>query len=331
MSTATTVSVALCTFNSSRYLREQLRSIADQSRLPDELVVADDGSTDETLDIIEEFASVVGFPVRVLEPGGHLGVARNFERAILATTGQIIVLSDHDDAWLPDRIEVSVAALSAGVLAVHGDADIIDDAGTQTGDQLMDLLMPTPDERRAMGSGALFPALLKRNLATGATMALRRELFDACRPFPAAWVHDEWLAISAAVADGLRFVDRPLIRYRLHGGNVIGASKPTFGHNIRQVLKRDSTRNAELAERATQLVARWDALASLAKNKVTSDVLRSREADVRGKASFEAARAQMGSRPTRLPRVARLAVGGKYRKFASQGWLDIVRDLLQPR
>ena len=107
------LSVSMCTYNGARFLREQLESIASQIRLPDELVVCDDGSTDATLAILTEYAKAVRFPVRIQCNTSRLGPAKNFEQAISLCKGEIIVLSDQDDiacisVFLVKNVAISV-------------------------------------------------------------------------------------------------------------------------------------------------------------------------------------------------------------------------------
>ncbi len=123
------ISVALCTYNGDSFLRQQLESIQQQTRLPDELVVCDDRSTDQTIVIVREFAATVSFPVVIVQNPETLGSARNFEQAIRLCTGDLIALSDQDDIWYPNRLQRSeqefIAHPRAGL--VFSDADIIDD------------------------------------------------------------------------------------------------------------------------------------------------------------------------------------------------------------
>ena len=99
------LSVALASYNGERYIAEQLDSIARQTRLPDELIISDDASTDSTPAIVHEFAQRVPFPVRFLQHE-RLGSTGNFELAIAACQGDIIFLCDQDDVWYPNKIEV---------------------------------------------------------------------------------------------------------------------------------------------------------------------------------------------------------------------------------
>lgn len=98
------ISVAVCTYNGSRFLPEQLTSIAAQTRLPDEMVVCDDGATDATAEIIEKFARTAPFLVRFIRNSQNLGSTKNFENAIGLCTGDLIALSDQDDIWMREKL-----------------------------------------------------------------------------------------------------------------------------------------------------------------------------------------------------------------------------------
>src|SRR5713101_1115880 len=134
------VSVAMCAYNSSRYCEEQLESIASQSRLPDEVVICDDGSVDDTPSILERFRKEAPFDVRVYKNETNLGVAKNFEKAITLCSGDIIALADCDDIWRRDKLE-----WICGVLKDHpeagyafSDGELIGPDGTALGARMWD-------------------------------------------------------------------------------------------------------------------------------------------------------------------------------------------------
>jgi glycosyltransferase involved in cell wall biosynthesis len=102
----TSISVAMATYNGAGFIREQLDSIASQILLPSELVVTDDGSTDETIAVIEAFASKAPFPIRVHRNAERLGYKANFMRCAGLCSGDLIAFSDQDDIWLPQKLEV---------------------------------------------------------------------------------------------------------------------------------------------------------------------------------------------------------------------------------
>lgn len=216
------ISVAMATYNGAAYVAEQLVTIVGQRRPPDELVVSDDGSDDGTVDIVRAALDDASFAVRVLANDTRLGVAKNFERAVAATTGDVVVLSDQDDAWEPHKLDVVESTLAAGAGAMFSDAIIVDEASRPTGTTLWDALRLTRRERAAFGSGRAFDVLLKWNYVTGATLAFDARLKPLLLPFPDVGLHDAWIATLVAAADALVPVPEPLIRYRVHRANQAG-------------------------------------------------------------------------------------------------------------
>lgn len=319
------VSVALCTYNGGEFLAEQLESVARQTVLPGEIVISDDGSTDGTSAIVERFAEASPIPVRFLRNPTALGVTRNFESAIRATVGELVVLSDQDDVWRPDRVERALAAFDARpeLQLVCSDARLVGADGTPLGTTLFASLSIGPSERDRIRAGDAFGVLLRRNLVTGATAMFRRAVFDAAAPFPAPWVHDEWLAIVAAARGPIEFLDEPLVDYRQHGANQIGIVEPTLAYKISRLMQPGRQRNRDIADRVAGLASWLDDAREPAPRADPSAVV--------AKAAFERFRADLApARWRRILPVMLRAPRGEYQRYASQGALDIVRDLLQP-
>jgi glycosyltransferase involved in cell wall biosynthesis len=299
-----------------------VRSILGGTRVPDEIVLSDDASSDGTLPLARALLAAAAVPHRILANEAPLGVTANFEQAVRATDGDVIVLSDQDDVWHPERLARVEAELAAAphVLLRHSDARLIDDAGARIPGSLFGRLRVRAAERAAIAEGRAFEVYLRRNLATGATTAFRRELLADALPFPAEWVHDEWLAVLAAARGSVRLVDDPEIDYRLHGRNQIGAAEPTLRYRISRVLGDSASRAAGLARRSQQLAAR-----------LVERGLPESAARARAKADFETRRADLPRR--RLARIPGILAGlarGDYRRFASQRRLDALRDLARP-
>ena len=321
-----TVSVALCTYNGAPYVRQQLVSILAQTVPPAEVIVSDDGSTDRTVELVRavwERQRPPGTTLRLLVNETPLGVVRNFEQAMGACAGEVIALSDQDDMWRPDKLELMLAQFGArpdlGVLFT--DARLVDDDGQPFGSLFAALEISSAD-LAAFGSGAAFGTLLRRNLATGATMLLRRSLLDAARPFPAIWVHDEWLAILAAATSTIDWLPERLIDYRQHSRNQIGAAKPTLRRKISKVLEPRADRYELLAARADVLVERLDELGA---DPAVIELARRKAAHERFRAALPA------SRPRRVRAVLAADRAGDYAAFSSRGRADVLRDLLQPQ
>jgi glycosyltransferase involved in cell wall biosynthesis len=234
MSTAGRLSVAMCTYEGARFLPDQLESLASQTRLPDELVVCDDRSTDGTVDLLRGFAGRAPFPVRVLVNEERLGSTRNFSRAMGLCRGDLVFPADQDDVWDPTKLERLGAFLAAApdVGAAFSDAELVGEDLRPRGGRLWSAIGFGPGERRALRAGRWADVLLKHNVVTGATMAFRRPLLALALPVPAGWFHDEWIALVAAAVSRLDFVARPLIRYRQHARNQVGARAVGLGEQL---------------------------------------------------------------------------------------------------
>ncbi len=314
------ISVAMCTFNGAAYLPAQLESIAAQTRMPDELVICDDGSTDGTRKILSAFRDAAPFPVTIHLNETSLGVSANFERCIARCLGDIIALADQDDIWLPQKLAVVEAAFAARptVALVFSDADVIDAAGQSLGFRLWDAMDFAPHSRAMMRHNRAFEALLHHNVVTGATMAFRRDDFDLLLPIPSGCMHDAWIALLLSAVAEVTPIEQPLIRYRKHAAQQIGP----LDFSLRGRLTRSrATGEQEYAAESRRYAAAAERLGGLGESKAGL-VCRLRQ-----KVEHLQIRGGMpSSRLRRLPSVARELLSRRYHAF-SHGWKSAAKDL----
>ena len=222
-----TISVAMCTFNGSRFVAEQLTSIAAQTRLPDELMICDDCSGDETPQVVEAFAGAAPFPVHLQVNEQNLGLTKNFERAISLCNGDLIALSDQDDVWLPEKLArmESVFGSSPNLGLVFSDAELVDENRSLLGKRLWELLDLSREERKRLREGNAIGDLLLGSIVTGATLCFRSSLREIALPFPdnLPMIHDGWLALIASCVSQVLPLEEPLVLYRQHQGQQVGA------------------------------------------------------------------------------------------------------------
>jgi len=318
-------SIAMCTYNGARHLREQLDSIAAQTRPPDELVICDDGSTDATRAIIRDFAASAAFPLYFLINEQNLGSTKNFERAIGFCVGDYIALSDQDDVWLPGKLAQLEAEFdrAPNIGLIFTDAEVVDEDTRPAGYTLWEKLPLGPDERRRLRAGKGIDELLEGSTVTGATMAFRARFKELVLPIPndLAIIHDAWITILvAAVSEVLPFAV-PLIRYRQHGGQQVGAKeRMTDEGGVRKALRRTNSYQ-EMIEIGTQAHHR------LAEHR---DVYKSGDALSGLEARLEHLRTRANLPDGRLSRV-RCVIGEllsrRYHLY-SNGFRSAVKDLL---
>jgi glycosyltransferase involved in cell wall biosynthesis len=325
------VSVALCTFNGARFIEAQLASILNQTRLPMQIVVSDDGSSDDTLEIIYRIVPdwqrenpQHALALLVLENAEPLGVTANFAQALSACTGDLIALSDQDDIWPTGRLErlEGEFARRPELLLLHTDARLVDENGTPTGQTLLATLGVSATDRAAVHDGRAIDPLLRRNIVTGATTMLRRALVARATPFPAVWVHDEWLAIVSAATGRIDVLDESLLDYRQHGGNQIGASSLDAAGRFKRLSLSRAARNQRLLTRAEVLNDRAKHLVPAPSAEILEKIA--------AKTEHERMRSSLhGSRVRRVGPVLRAWRRGDYSRFGL-GAQDVLRDLVQP-
>jgi glycosyltransferase involved in cell wall biosynthesis len=217
------VSVAMATFNGARFIREQLDSLAAQTCLPSELIISDDGSTDQTLQLAKEFAAKAPFPVIVDQNEARLGYRANFLRATTLCNSELIAFCDQDDVWSPRKIELCVPFFdNPEVLLVYHNAVATTADGRPIGS--LDYMAAPKVINLPMSTGP-WP------FGYGFTQIFRRSL-----PFlPELWAtsvdhhcihermaHDQWFFFLSSVLGNIAYVNDTLAFYRQHGSNEKG-------------------------------------------------------------------------------------------------------------
>jgi glycosyltransferase involved in cell wall biosynthesis len=315
-------SVAMCTYNGSRYLRDQLESIALQTHLPDELIICDDGSTDETIPLVSEFSRRMEFPVRLFRNREKLGPAKNFEKAISHCGEDIIILSDQDDVWKPKKIERLVKSFEEypDAAYVFSDAEIIDERGKPVGESLWAIVGLKTTH---FTGTAQLEVLLRANVITGAGMAFRAALREIVVPISPGWMHDYWIGLlGSALSYGVP-ISEPLFMYRHHTAQVCGGRKETFMRMYKSSMASNEKEAWEKLKRFQKLIERLASagrLASLVPGRVK--LLRQKELHL-----LQRARARSSGSLARVTIVLREALSGRYRRF-SESHYSLVKDLV---
>jgi glycosyltransferase involved in cell wall biosynthesis len=248
VSTGSKISIAMAVYNGERFIREQLESFVRQTRLPDELVVSDDASTDRSVEIVSEFVKRAPFPVRLLANERNVGCSKNFEHAIEACTGDLIFISDWDDVWHPEKLlsmeRVFRASPTVGVAIC--DWQVVDEN-----------LRPVDGEARFLKTISRNPWCSATALANGSAFnhwlppagccsAFRAKFKPLILPFPDGpefrrGYYDYFLlwTIICSGSAGLALVPGKLVQYRRHGLAMNVASQAQ-AEKIRPSLRSDS-------------------------------------------------------------------------------------------
>lgn len=316
------LSVAMAVYNGAAFLGEQLRSVREQELRPTEVVICDDASSDGSVAMAQEFASRAPFEVRVEACETNRGVVGNFERAIAACRGEVIVLADQDDRWAPWKLRriAEVFERRAEVGFVFSDADAIDAEGQPLGYRLWQAVRLSAKDRRLIRSGHAIEVLLRRTVVTGATMAFRSRYRDLVLPMPAFCQHDAWIALLLSAVAPCVAMEEPLIGYRQHAGQQLG-------EKLRGLAAQYRIAKSETAEKFRLIARRHEAarerLAACGGPNMDPAVMDA----LAGKVEHFLCKARMReSSAWRLPAIMRELIRGHYVRY-SLGWKSLAQDL----
>lgn len=210
------ISVCMATYNGADFIKSQLSSIIIQLSEEDEVIISDDGSTDNTLQVIEDFNDP---RIRIIKnPRNWLPidlpiigrVKRNFEAALSQAKGEYIFLADQDDEWLPGRVETCLSYLKKNKLVVC-DCIITSDNGEQIFPSYYKIIKPNSNVIRTIYKSSYH----------GCCMAFDSSMKPFILPFPDANIgHDTWIGLICSIKGNVYFTDKPLVNYRRHSKTV---------------------------------------------------------------------------------------------------------------
>jgi glycosyltransferase involved in cell wall biosynthesis len=216
------ISIAMATYNGGKHLLEQLESIAAQSRTPDEMVVCDDQSTDDTLDVLNAFRDRAPFPITVYNNEQRLRYARNFSKAMGLCTGDLIFPCDQDDVWLATKIQKHEAIYREqdDVGLVVNDGWMVDSELKPMGKTWFQAVGVSSGDIEQLETDRAFRVLMRDSRFCGCMMSFRSRYRDRIPPIPDLIGHDDWLALTLSLLSRLRVIPEPLNDYRQHSNQV---------------------------------------------------------------------------------------------------------------
>jgi len=217
------VSIILSTYNGEQYIKTQLESLINQTYKNIEIIITDDASLDTTLEILKTYANKYA-NIFLLQHSNNVGYIKNFERGIKKAKGNFIALSDQDDWWYPEKIEELMNAIKNYDL-VYCDSFFVD-KNLQPMNTRFSKIKNMISEKKTI-------SLIIDNSVSGHAMLFKKSLFNSAYPFPETLPHDWWLAFVATTGNGIKYIDKALVKYRHHDSNLIASSSKKV-KNIRK-------------------------------------------------------------------------------------------------
>lgn len=217
------VIVLLSAYNGARYIARQIESIRAQSFRDWRLLIRDDSSADDTVEIVRRFCATDPRISLLEDSTSNIGPWASFGRLLSQAYddgAEYSLLSDQDDVWLEDKMEQQLSLLRASAskhpLLVHSDLILVDENLRRLHASFSEFQRTSYDNADPLGT------LLIHNAVVGCTIAMNRPLLELALPVPAGTMHDWWLAACAAAAGTIQRAARPTVLYRQHSSNVIG-------------------------------------------------------------------------------------------------------------
>jgi glycosyltransferase involved in cell wall biosynthesis len=224
------VSVAMATYNGSKFITEQLMSILAQTIFPSEIIIVDDASTDDTVDLIRLLQ--IDYPVIQLYCNEqNLGPVGSFKKALIKSNAHYIALADQDDIWLPNKLELSITQLSKtenehAPSMVYTDLEVINTDGTFRAASFWKLQGYRPNK-------VSFQDIVIGNVVTGCTILMNRAMLAEAVKMPhEVAMHDHWMALIAYGFGQVQAIDKTTMKYRVHESSVTNKSKTTFFQRV---------------------------------------------------------------------------------------------------
>lgn len=312
-----TTEVVLCTYNGEKYLGEQLQSILAQTRPVDRISLYDDGSSDGTISMAQDFIGIAarhGVEMIVARNASNLGYARNFAQGLRNATRDWVFLCDQDDVWEADKVaELMAAATSQDCAMVFSDGCLIDQSGEPMGTETV--LQSYGLTQRSMASFAdqSWQMLLRRNYINGAAMVVRRSAAQEALPVAEGFPHDYWLALSLAARYRIACISKTLYRYRQHATNTIGIGAASLPRHLLSIW-RNPLPPRQLDLRRSRTLLEHGLLAP------------ARRAEVEEKCRWLAVAAEPHGRGARIGNIVRGLRRGYYRRFSPP--YSLMRDVV---
>ncbi|HEY2726713.1 MAG TPA: glycosyltransferase family 2 protein [Parafilimonas sp.] len=221
------VSIIMATYNGEKFLHEQLISVVQQTYPYLEIIIVDDNSTDNTPNILRAFARQHS-NIHLYFNEHNLGYIKTFEKGCTLASGNYISFCDQDDVWALNKIELQMQTLR-------------DDAMVYCNDEMVDTNLNSLSKQysdfKQLSSFDNCLHFATDNCVAGHSMIMKKELFNFAYPFPKEIPHDHWCAFCATFFGGVKYLNKPLVKWRMHENNVTH-SEVNKKETIRAMRKR---------------------------------------------------------------------------------------------
>jgi len=254
------IDILLATYNSANFLAQTIDSVLQQDRRDWRLLICDGGSTDATLEIVDQYAKQQPEKISLIPSKGPLSARENFSGLLDQSCSGYVMFCDHDDIWLSGKISQTWAAMKQAQQQYGSQTPLLVFTDQRVVDANCNIISNSSLKYQNLDPKRIsLNHLLLQNVPSGCTMMMNRPLVDLCRPIPAqAAMHDHWVSLVAAAFGRVIFLDEPTMLYRQHDSNYYGAPKYGWGHFYRRYKQGIDTARDRLCQYIDQAAAFYD-------------------------------------------------------------------------
>ncbi len=236
------ISILLSSYNGEKYLKEQLDSLFAQTYKNFEIIVRDDGSTDKTKYILNEYEKNYPNKVQIIEDGiGNLGSSKSFMKLLeYSSDCEYVMFCDQDDVWLPEKIEMSINKIKELEVESNKNIPLLVFTDLTVVDEKLNII-----NKSYWNYQKLIPSitndwkkLLSQNVITGCTIIMNKKAKEVCLPFTLEMmIHDQWIGVNVSKYGKIGYLNEQTILYRQHGNNVEGAHNYGIKYVLNKLMK----------------------------------------------------------------------------------------------
>lgn len=235
-----TIDIVLAVHNGERFIRELIDSILKQTHTNWNLIIRDEGSTDQTMEIVDGYIKKENGKIRLFHDDTKRGASQNFGKALEFAQANYIMFADCDDIWLPHKIEMTFERMKKMESRYGQEIPLMVFTDLKVVDRQLNLIAPSylRYQNHNPERGKKLNGLIISNPIAGCTVMLNRVLKEKAMPIPReAIMHDHWVALVAAAFGKIEYIDAATILFRLHGMNDTGAINYDYSYVMRKIKK----------------------------------------------------------------------------------------------
>lgn len=248
------IDILMATYNSEKFINAQIDSIINQTHADWKLIIRDDGSSDTTTKIIQQYEQKYPDKIKLHQAEKNCGAKENFNQLLKLSNSEYTMFCDHDDFWLPNKIELTFNKMKEIEKNVMNKLPILVFTDKSIADEKLNIINLSSVKAEKFNAKTIkLNGLLVQNIASGCTIMINKKLLEICGEIPKnAIMHDHYCMLIASIFGIIGYVDTPTMLYRQHLANEIGATPCGYSYFFKKIAEKPSKIKERFKKNVTQ-------------------------------------------------------------------------------